>query len=454
MVKKKVKSEMFDRFFETKYIKKLFFHSLEKNYKDGKRGVLLVSLLISVELFMVYYILKSNNGYSDEYLNTIICINGDKALEIFLSQLSLSFITISLTSILSDKSVVIYWENVTEKKLISPKWFCFYSFVIYCIVCSISSGIALLLNQYGLVLLFFGINVCVLFSLTIRITDIFFNREKEKIRLSKYYVSTFGQMGKTKSYVEKDLPTFEKKIINNERDLITKMEANTYKAFVNNDFDTLYENISFILKDLGVFGKHIVYSTMNENTYQIILTAVSDVISQFANYKGEISFYDQNNRDLISEIIDSPRIFDIGFSILISDKSELELLKYYKVKRQLYFMQNLSKDSKYFKAFVMDYLPRYIFENMNEDEFNKADYRMVYENYLKKQVDDMLDILEIKSLNSDTFIQLQQVVYDAIIDDMIELLRYDIGAEKILDSINSDYLPYSLKQRNIEFSRV
>ena len=101
-------------------------------------------------------------------LNSFLICFENKYTDVFLTQLSLTFITISLTSFLSEDNVTIYWRNVSEEKLIKPTWDCFYSLVIYTFSCVVFSGLALILQLKGLQLLLFCLDILLLMRLSIK----------------------------------------------------------------------------------------------------------------------------------------------------------------------------------------------------------------------------------------------------------------------------------------------
>ncbi|MBR4863162.1 MAG: hypothetical protein IKU07_01195, partial [Oscillospiraceae bacterium] len=66
----------------------------------------------------------------------------------YVGQLSLTFITISVMSVLSEKSVVVYWENIAEAKLIKPLFGSFASYTLYSIAATVGAGISVCLNSH------------------------------------------------------------------------------------------------------------------------------------------------------------------------------------------------------------------------------------------------------------------------------------------------------------------
>jgi len=98
----------------------------------------------------------------------------------YTAQLSLTFITISVMSVLSDKSVIIYWENVAEAKLIRPLLCSFASFTAYSIAATVGAGISVLCDNDLAFCVFFAANVIVLILLTLTMVDVYYGRDRKK----------------------------------------------------------------------------------------------------------------------------------------------------------------------------------------------------------------------------------------------------------------------------------
>lgn len=108
-----------------------------------------------------------------------LVLQGD-LLDYYIGQLSLTFITISVMSVLSEKSVVVYWENIAEAKLIRPLFRSFASYTAYSLAATVASGISVLLNKPLAFVFFFAVNVIVLILLTLTMVDVYFGRDRKK----------------------------------------------------------------------------------------------------------------------------------------------------------------------------------------------------------------------------------------------------------------------------------
>ncbi len=113
-----------------------------------------------------------------------ITLNGD-LLDYYIGLLSLTFITISVMSMLSDKSVIIYWENVAEAKLIKPLFGSFVAYTAYSISATVGAGISVLLGNSLAFAVFLVINVLILIFLTLTMVDVYYGREQKRRGLAQ-----------------------------------------------------------------------------------------------------------------------------------------------------------------------------------------------------------------------------------------------------------------------------
>lgn len=134
---------------------------------------------------------------------------GKELFSFYTAQLSLTFISISVLSVLSEKNVIIYWENVAESKLIKPVFGCFAAFTCYSIVANICSAIGVFLSSVTVFTLFFMINVVVLILLTHSIIDVYYGKDSKKDKLIKELTHDFKDCRDSGIY-QPDSPYSEK----------------------------------------------------------------------------------------------------------------------------------------------------------------------------------------------------------------------------------------------------
>jgi len=140
-----------------------------------KKGILLGSSLLALAIIGATVWKENMWGISLSEIH----LEGD-LLGYFSGQLSLTFITISVMSVLSDKSVIVYWENVAEAKLIQPLFGSFASYTYYSISTTVGAGISVIFKKQLAFAVFFAINIIILIFLTLTMVDVYYGRDEKK----------------------------------------------------------------------------------------------------------------------------------------------------------------------------------------------------------------------------------------------------------------------------------
>lgn len=115
---------------------------------------------------------------------------GKDNLSIMLSQISSTFIVLSLTSILSTDVGNVYWQDIKDFKLIKPFIYCFYALTTYLITAMILSIIGFFAGSLVLQISSFAFSVMVLIVLTVRMLSLYFGRDSIKNELRWEYFET------------------------------------------------------------------------------------------------------------------------------------------------------------------------------------------------------------------------------------------------------------------------
>ena len=159
-----------------------------------KNETLLYSIALGCIITVVFLWLFSgfNNllsaplGSVETYMKGLLGSDSRSVLWSLLSaQLSLTFISISVLSILSDKDHVIYWKDLVEERLLSPRFCCFAAFTYYSETAAVISCIAVFGNCSSLFFFSFVVNLIVLILLTDSILDVYFSKEKHCRKMKK-----------------------------------------------------------------------------------------------------------------------------------------------------------------------------------------------------------------------------------------------------------------------------
>lgn len=125
-------------------------------------------------------------GNVETYMNGLLGGDSRSVLwSLLAAQLSLTFISISVLSILSDKDHVIYWKDLVEERLLSPRFCCFAAFTYYSETTAAISCVAVFCNCSSLFFFSFVINLIVLILLTDSILDVYFSKEKHCKKMEK-----------------------------------------------------------------------------------------------------------------------------------------------------------------------------------------------------------------------------------------------------------------------------
>ena len=151
----------------------------------------------------------------------------DYSKDFLLSQVSMTFISVSVMSVLSENNIIIYWENVVKERLISPMLLCFSSLTIYAFVIMCFSFLSFYLDLASGVFIFFSLAILDLMVLTSVMIRVYYGRERRKKELEKQY----------KKMDERD------QLIN-----IDILRAYTIQAYENKEYEKLTENSYFLGK--------------------------------------------------------------------------------------------------------------------------------------------------------------------------------------------------------------
>ncbi len=262
-------------------------NSSKKN--DGK--TLKVSLPAILVGAVLYYGLSALANFHPEITQYIADVCGGDYVQymfdFYLTQLSLTFITITVTSSMSDNGNIIYWENIAEKKLISPTWTCFLAYTCYSFITIFFTTFALFFDGHNALcfFIFFGINVVVLLLLTMNMVDVYYNRQEKKEKLRKTFV-------KCASEAKEDPQAREEYM-----QILLGMREQTMKAEATKDYAVLEENLYFLAENYEQFcvldegmqdsgNIDYIFSCLNDNTMGIINECIRIILCGNPDWTG------------------------------------------------------------------------------------------------------------------------------------------------------------------------
>lgn len=149
-------------------------------FEQHKKSVLIKTTLLGVALIGFPLWIPDFWGFSLPQL-----LQNQDLLGYYTAILSLTFISISVMSVLSDRTVVIYWENIAEGKLIKPVFGSFAAYTYYSIGAALAAGVCVVLNNGIAFILFSTINIATIILLTYTMVDVYYDRESKRARREK-----------------------------------------------------------------------------------------------------------------------------------------------------------------------------------------------------------------------------------------------------------------------------
>jgi len=151
--------------------------------------------------------------------------------DILFTQISVSFIVISLTSVLSADSKVIYWVDIIQMELVDPILTDFLAYSMYVFAC-LTSSVYFVICKSDYVYISFAASIIIMALLTIKLIGVNFESEAMRKKVDAYY-DWIAQKG--------------------ENDPIYKGMINTFvnitiKYVQEKDVTAFFENFDFLYK--------------------------------------------------------------------------------------------------------------------------------------------------------------------------------------------------------------
>lgn len=149
-------------------------------FEQNKKKILTITTIIASFVIGAPFIIPDFLGFTIPQFVVLKNMG-----EYYAAILSLTFISISVMSALSDKTVVIYWENIAERKLIKPIFASFAAYTFYSIGAAICAGICFIVNNSTAFFVFGVLNVATIIALTFTMVDVYYDRGSKKVKLAK-----------------------------------------------------------------------------------------------------------------------------------------------------------------------------------------------------------------------------------------------------------------------------
>lgn len=265
------------------------------------KSVIIVTLITGITLLLLAAFLPLPEW---DFFKKIQELGAKNALTLYLSQLSFTFITISVMSVLSDSSNIIYWENIVDRKLIQPKWNCFYAYTTYSFSTVIFGGIAGLFGLHFLFMALFALDVCILMALTFSMIDVYFRHGEKAEMLEKEFRELVTKPDEHYDRWEKDNSEYSR--------MTNGLKTNTVLALRDYDASTIYENLNFYARNASYITESD-FSTIFKCVNEI---NINDFLIFFEEYSGkEFSYYydTEEYNSLTGMMSRSQSVFSIVF---------------------------------------------------------------------------------------------------------------------------------------------
>ena len=191
-------------------------------------GILAVSLFLG----LLKLCLPGPYGVMVENLES----NGFTHLEVLGIQLSVSFIVISVVTVFSQKTTVIYWEDIMQYKLVRPHGTNFNAIASYIFADQLVSLVLVMIASPYVYATFF-ISVLLIMWLSLKMLIAVFSSDLIKEELAERYRR------------EKEARLTDKAVRNDYREHKRKLIQYTLQAMDGNDIDTVCENMELLYRN-------------------------------------------------------------------------------------------------------------------------------------------------------------------------------------------------------------
>lgn len=155
--------------------------------------------------------------------------NDMNRFDMFFTQTSVSFIIISLVSVLSTTTKIVYWEDISQYKLVKPKYTSFIDFAAYILSCLTISTVCLLVKS-NMIFVPFLISIVLLALLTVKMIGSYFARDSVREELRDIIIQS--KDSDYDKYVERK----------------SRLIENTYKEIDSKDYRLIEENTDLLIE--------------------------------------------------------------------------------------------------------------------------------------------------------------------------------------------------------------
>ena len=244
---------------------------MSKINKQTKKEYLISDIIIGILLIGIIFIggkiVFHYNNNIEEYLLQIIYTGSE--LDLLLNQYTITFLIISLLSLLSGKHEYIYWIDILEYKIILPSHRNFISLTIYSFLSMLAGTLAYFMCDRLLVLEFFIYDVTILIILTFKMVGVYFGKAKIQQKLYNEIIKD------VKHYIN----TKEDKTFNVVSEKLNGIYEKAYQMAQDGKFDEIIKTDLQLFIDLTQF----IPTEYDEKLVKLIYNNLQKIIMLFCN---------------------------------------------------------------------------------------------------------------------------------------------------------------------------
>lgn len=245
--------------------------------------------------------------------NVVMIMLGDLVdnheIDLYLAQVSLTFLTISVMSIFSDTNEVVYWKNIVKQMLIEPPARCFKAYFCYSFF-ALAGATVCIITKYNLgLIIFFFDNIIALFNLTRIMISCYYGQNSKKKSLEKSLIKQIEEVNRLriiKDALGNEKSNKEYEIIEEKfqiqkaklREVFDDFEFYTRSAYLNGEYKTVCENLS----EYGTLIAHVNDMNLNLCFDDKEYLEWYEKSTKRGYYDFLLNYYKEKNKRIIGEI--------------------------------------------------------------------------------------------------------------------------------------------------------
>lgn len=274
-----------------------------KNKIKDVKFVLMLYFIIGISVIGLFcFLLNSILGNKINFFFEMLEGNGFNYLATLSIQVSVSFIVVSVVTVLSQKNCIIYWQDIMSYKLIDPLLTNFNALASY-VFADLLLSIFFVVIDSKMVYICFFVTVLLIMLLSLKMMEVYFSREKIKNQMANQYAKERAH----RKTSQKSLDLY--------REHKRKIIQYTIQAIDENNIDVVCENLELLFRnEENDDSIYIIKKMLNEKKIYTLsrvaktnffifiqnryINLFCDICEKILNQSG--SEYDENIRYVIS----------------------------------------------------------------------------------------------------------------------------------------------------------